>query len=201
MKYVKMLGLAAVAAMALMAFVGASTASATVLKSTGVTLGKNAPIEASLKSGDSAALTNTAGEPLDTCTGGVVAGKISNAGGAAATVSGPVESLTWTGCTDPTTTIKGGTLEIHHISGTTDGTVTSSGAEVTVNNSVIGSCIYGTGAGIDIGRLETAGATDVININVVVNEQIPLRFFCPDHAIWDAEYVVTTPHALIVEAS
>ena len=63
MKYVKMLGLAAVAAMALMAFLGASSASATVLCKTHITSGCAAagwdyagPLEASLKPGTSAFL-------------------------------------------------------------------------------------------------------------------------------------------------
>jgi hypothetical protein len=194
MKYVKIISLAAVAAMAFMAF-AAGTASATKLYSTGVAVSKGTTINASLIG--SASLENTAGEPLDTCTGGTVHGKTATTGGPNETVSGPISEITWTGCTDPTTTLKGGTLEIHHIPNTTKGTLTSSGAEVTINNSVIGSCIYGTGTATDLGILETG----VLNIEAVVFEQEPKRFFCPDHAVWDAEYQVTTPHDLVVEAS
>lgn len=218
MKYLKMLGLAAVAAMALMAF-GAGTASATKLCTTtdtpdcsaGWAYGVGTTIHATLKSGTTAKLWNDPkGEsPLVTCTGSTVKGSISNAGGTGSTVSGPLDTttnaeekhtgLTWSGCstTVDTITTEGsiGELEIHWIEGTHNGTVTSKGTDVTVN--IFGvTCTYGSGAGLDLGTL-TGGTEPILSINTTVNK-VAGGFLCPGHAIWEAEYVVTEPHALFV---
>ena len=72
MKYLKILGLAAVAAMALTAFMGAGTASATGLwkyttPSENDTLGVGTTITASLEAGTSAVLRDTGGLANDTC--------------------------------------------------------------------------------------------------------------------------------------
>jgi hypothetical protein len=204
MKYLKMLGLAAVAAMALMAVVGAGTASATAVYGNGAKLGVGAEIKASL-TGGTARLENTAGEVLDTCTGGEVKGTISNAGGEAATVSGSVSTanLTWSGCTkNPTQTTSGGTLEIHHISGKTNGTLTASGFNVTVAGIFGVSCIYGTGSNLDLGEVEGSKSKQaILNINVVVNGAAGNSFLCPSHAIWNADYKVTNYENFYVEAS
>ena len=105
-----MLGLAAVAAMALTAFLGASSASATVLcKKTptsgvcpaGETYPSGTKLSASLDSGSSASLTDTSGEILqDTCTVSTVGGEITSAGGSGKVVSGPVSSLTFSSCSN-----------------------------------------------------------------------------------------------------
>jgi hypothetical protein len=196
MKYIKILSLAAVAAMALMAFAG--TASATVLKSGTTTLGVGTTIDASLKG---SAKLESGGEVLDTCTAGTVKGPITNAGGSNATVTGEIKELTWENCTKPTTTLKPGTLEIHHITGTTNGTVTGSGSEVTINGIFGTSCVYGTGAGLDLGTLKgvTSGSA-----SLVINVSVPRTaggFLCPSSAVWNAEYTVTSPTGLNVEAS
>lgn len=73
MKYVKMLGLAAIAAMALMAF-AASSASATTLDNENGVMPAGSTILASLEPGTSAVLTDTSGNPLDTCTESTVHG-------------------------------------------------------------------------------------------------------------------------------
>ncbi len=124
-KYAKILGLAAVAAMALMAFVGTGTASATVLCKTNLTTGCAAAgqdypagtgIHATSES--SGILETTGGVILDTCTGSTVKGKTSNTGSASTTVSGPIEELAWGVCRRTTNTLKLGSLEVHHIAGT-----------------------------------------------------------------------------------
>ncbi len=209
MKYVKMLGLAAVAAMALMAFLGASSASATQLDkvtSGGAkdTLAVGAELHITTAAGTTLNLTDTAGNPIDTCKESTVKGSISNAGGASATVSGGISALTWGGCTQTTATIAGalGELEIHGITGTDNGTVTGRGSKVTIN--VFGvSCVYGTGTGVgtDLGVLTgTTSATShaTMAINAIINEQEPKQFLCPDTGKWVGSYTVTTPTGLYV---
>jgi hypothetical protein len=201
MKYLKMLGLAAVAAAALMAFVGAGTASATVICSatenpcaaankwpTGTTAAF------SLKSGSSAKLTDTFGNVLDTCTGSSVTGPLTNAGSATTTVVGSVGqgALTWSKCTDTTATLTGGELEIHNIAGTHNGTVTGIGFVVTVWNTFIGaSCNYTAGAGTDLGVYDSA--TKVLAVNAVVRKTIEHggSNLCPETTRWVAEYSYT----------
>jgi hypothetical protein len=217
MKYLKMLGLAAVAAMALMAFVGAGTASATVLCKTQLTTGCAASgwdypagttIDATLKSPTSTAtLETTGGTTLDTCTGSTVHGKTETTGSSTTTVSGKLTSelnaegdpkgLTWSGCTVPTTTLAAGSLEIHWISGTDNGTLTASGAEVTVNTGFFGACVYGTGTGKDLGTLLGGSpATLAISTNVTLTKNE--SGLCPSETKWTATYEVTTPKPLFV---
>jgi hypothetical protein len=186
MKYVKMLGLAAMAAMALMAF-GAGTASATTLYSTGVALPAGTTLHATLEGG-TAVLSTTDGKTLvDTCTGSTVHGTTSNTSGT--TVTGAISTLSWSGCTVTTDTLTNGTLHVAYNAETKVSTVTGSGSVVTVNFGGV-SCRYGTGAGTHLGNL----GTGTLAINAVINEQAPTSFICPDTTKWVANYLITTPH-------
>jgi hypothetical protein len=194
MKYLKILGLTAVAAMAMMAFAG--SASATALKGAGgAALGAGTVIESSLTK--PAVLETTGGEKLNECTGSTLAGKTSNAGSATETVRGTISTLSWSGCEKTTTTLKTGELEIHWISGTTNGTVTGKNSEVTINGIFGSSCVYGTGAGTDLGVLN-GGTPATIEINTIV-PRISGGFLCPAEARWTAAYKVTNPGTLNVE--
>jgi len=168
MKYVKMLGLAAAAVAALMAFVGASTASATVLckvegekGATGLTgttcpaekaYPKGTEIHAVLDPGTGPAKLTTAFKNIE-CEESTVSGKTSNEGSATETVTGSVEVLTFGKCNCEVNVIKKGTLEVHWINvldknengeviaetGGHNGTLTSNGAEVTAQcNTIFG---------------------------------------------------------------
>lgn len=197
MKYLKIIGLAAAAAMALMAF-AAGTASATTLENGTSPYSHVTTLHASLVG--TASLESTSGTTLDTCSEGQVKGTAST-GSATTTVTGSVSTanLTWENCTATTDTLAGGTLEVHHIAGTNNGTVTGSGFEVTVN--VFGSCIYGLGAGsVDLGVLEGNAHTAKLDIEAVVTEQGADKFLCPNDTVWDATYHVTTPTGLTVTA-
>jgi hypothetical protein len=201
MKYLKMIGIAAVAAMALMAF--ASAASATELYSSGVTQGKGTKIVAGLTVGTSAVLETTAGEPLATCTISGVEGEITEAGGASATTKGKITSLTWgksgEGCTTTVHTLKTSTLEVHHITGTNNGTVTANaGTSVTLNLFGV-SCVYGSTTGITLGTL-TGGNPAVLDINALVGKEEG-GFLCPSSARWTGSYTVSSPNPLLVAAS
>ncbi len=209
MKYLKTLGLAAVAVVALMASVGASSASATVLCSTNVVLGcggtawaypPNTIIELSQKTETTAILETTGGVILDTCTGSKGSGKVSNAGGASETVSGPIESLVWGTCSRTTHTLKIGSLEVHNISGTTNGTVTATGGTEVTINTIFGSCVFGSGAALDIGKV-TGGNPATVNTEKAVVPKISGNPACPAHGVLNAEYVITSPKPAFISLS
>jgi hypothetical protein len=192
MKYLKILGLAAIAAMALMAFAG--TASATVLNNGSGNLGKGALIKSSL---EGSSVLSSGETTLNTCTGGQFTSEVSNPGGSAATVSGPNTTIDFENCASAVHTVLSGTLEIHHITGTTNGTVTASG--VVIRNTIFGtSCDYESGTALHLGTL-TGGKKATLHINVNVKESSP-KFLCPDTANWTATFRVTSPETLNVEA-
>jgi hypothetical protein len=206
MKYAKMLALAAVAAGALMAFIGAGTASATVLCSTTIETCPKAQdvpsgttLDFSLKE-TTANLTQTNGESIDKCSVSTVKGKTSNTGSATETVSGPIEVLTWESCTFPTKTISLGKLEVHKIAGTSNGTVTQvkngeKNTEVTINTILFGSCIFSVESGTSIGDLKEGNpATFVAN---AVATKVTGGAACPTTAKWSATYTMTEPKTTI----
>jgi len=204
MKYLKMLALTAVAAGALMAFIGAGTASATVLCSTTVTpcpagqdLTAGTVLDFSIPAGTSALLVDTGGEELDKCPASTVKGTISDTGGKEKTVTGHVQELTWSPkCTFPTQTLKAGKLEIHQIAGTSNGLVTSDATEglfeVTINTIFFGSCIYGVTGGTTIGEL-TEGNPAVFHANAIAEKFSGSNLACPATSKWTATYTLTEP--------
>ncbi|MDQ3725057.1 MAG: hypothetical protein M3335_04060 [Actinomycetota bacterium] len=206
MKYIKMLGLAAVAAAALMAFVGASTASATVLckvntQTTGCHAGGNAYAKATTVK---ASLTKTAvletlgGETLNECTGSTLEGKTETTGGAAETIKGVFVIISWSGCLKHTTTIAVGDFELHQAN-SDNGTLTATGVQVTINGIFGTSCVYGAGEGLNLGTV-VGGSPATITINTIV-PRISGGFLCPAEARWTASYEVTSPKPLYVSAS
>jgi hypothetical protein len=203
MKYLKMLGLAAIAAMGLMAFVGAGTASATVLCTATETPCSTAH-EISPSNDQHLVATQTGTGILEedkavnpatlvTCSGSELTALSTKTGGTVETPTAEVKTLDWSGCTSTVTTVATGSLEIHHIEGTDNGTVTSSGTEVTT--AILGvSCTF---KGTDLGTL-TGGTSPVMDINATVDKTAG-SFVCPAHATWTATYNITTPTPLYVE--
>ena len=188
MKYLKMLGLAAVAAMALTAFT-AGSASATTLEVGGVAKSSSVSITASLASGSSAVLRTTGGLFANTCSESHAAG---------ATVSpfsnkdlyGPLSALSFKTCTegDPTVDAAGG-LTIEWIKDT-EGTVYSSEAQVTVP-SPFGTLNCKTGTHTHIGTFTgSAAGHATLDINGVINCGIV------PSALWVGTYTVTSPTGL-----
>jgi len=206
MKYVKMLGLAVVAAAALMAFVGAGTASAAgvnLCEATETPCTKEYPnnftLHFSQVPGTSAKLTTTDGKTtLDTCTGSTfkIQGEVNTS-----PPTGTIEEQTWetaaTTCTFRTNTISNpiGKIDISHIAGTDDGTVTSdTGSEirVTINTVLFGSCVYGVTESTVIGTL-TGGSPAHFDAKAVAKKLSGSEAACPETSLWNGEYVATTP--------
>jgi hypothetical protein len=204
MKLSKILGVVAVAALALMAF--ASTASATTLAIGGVKKNEAITIHATLKSGTSALLEDTAGFFANTCTESTVHGVTSVFTG---TVSGPitdevkegktvVTGLTFGSCKEnPVVVDKPGSLTVENIAGTTNGTVRSIGAEVT-SPSPFGqlNCKTAASPGTDIGIL-TGVAKTTEHATMDINASLNCGAIT---AKWTATYTVTTPTGLGVES-
>ncbi|HEX3040905.1 MAG TPA: hypothetical protein VHP56_02295 [Solirubrobacterales bacterium] len=191
MKHLKMLGLAAVAATALMAF-AAGPASATTLSINGVTQTGAVAIEASIAAGNSAILKDTSGFSQNTCTTSVAKGSTDTKTGEA--VTGKLSSLTFSNCTRTVTVHKPGALEILWISGSTNGTVYSENAQVT-SGSPIGILNCTTGETTHIGTLTgIASGSATMHINALINCGII------SSAKWEGTYTITSPSGLGVEA-
>jgi hypothetical protein len=197
MRYLKILGLAILAATALMAFVG--SASATMIYSTGpTTLGAGTVIVRSL---EGSSILKSGTTTLNTCTGGKFSSEIKNAGSATAPVSEANTTFDSESCVSTVHTEKLGTLQIEHIAGTTNGTLKMSG--FVTGTTIFGTnCLYESGTAKHVGTLVGSLLGDAtIGINTTVNEAEPKKAICPDTATWQANYKVTSPTPLWVEAS
>jgi hypothetical protein len=197
MKFTKILGLVAMAALALMAF--ASTASATTLYTNGVKQTGSVAIDATLSG--SATLRDTSNTFANTCTESTVEGKTTTFTGTL--VSGPIEWLSFSHCTHEKVVVhKAGTLSVDQIGTGMNGTVRSSGAEVTVPVTILGSVVTATCTTneTDIGTLTGSEAAYVapgqseIDINAVLN----CGSILPS-AKWEGTYRITG-HNLAVTA-
>lgn len=211
MKYVKMLGLAAVAAMALMAFVGASSASATVLCKVTPT---GSPAECSSAYGKKQVYNTKATDPIltatgaedVTCTSSETSIEQTNAGGAAETVKGNIKTLSFTGCkTVPaniscTVTAVGLPFsgEIHKSSENHDGTVIVTNGKTQVKCAFgFLNCVFGK-ASLDL-TLDAGNPASITTNEVELEQQEELGFEeCPESSKWDATYVATSPTAIYV---
>ena len=187
MKYVKMLGLLAVAAAALMAFAG--TASATTLTSPSGTA-YTGEIAAT------AGATELHGSFVTVkCNKSSVTGSKVESHGAGVTAKGPISSLTFSECNFPVSVKKAGTLEVHATSGG-NGTLTSSGAEITIETS-IANCIFTT-SNTDVGTV-TGGTTAVLDINSAAIPRTGHSVFCGSSGTWTGSYTVNTPDTLLID--
>lgn len=190
MKHLKMIGLAVVAAMALMAM-GASSASATTLSIGGKAQTTDVTLEAS--AAGSIKLEKTDGTFANTCTVSKVVGTDSTKT-SGTVVSGPISSLTFGSCkTEKVVVDAPGTLSVEQIGTSINGTVKSSGAKVTVP-SPFGALTCETGTGADIGTLTGVNSTAEhasMDIKAVLN----CGFLAPS-SIWEGAYTVTSPTGL-----
>jgi hypothetical protein len=200
MKHLRTLVFAVVATGALLAFVGASSASATVLCSTTVEscpAGQKWPagtiLDFSLATGTSANLQETGGETLDTCKSSTVKGELTNAGSATANATGKITELTWGTCSFPTVTTLKGKLEIQRIVGTSNGTlIADEQTRVTSNTIFFGSCNYAFESGKSIGDI-TEGKPAVLHVNAVMHTTSGSELVCQTTAVMSATYTMTEP--------
>lgn len=190
-----MLALAVVTAGALTAFLGAGTASATVLCKTNLTascLGVwdwQAGTAIGTASEGKVQFLNLLGAVENECEGNINFAT-GTTGSATTTVTANIAAggITWKNCDEATVTLKGGSLEIHHITGTDHGTITVSGWEIT---SVMRGthCIYKTGNGLDLGTL-TEGAPATIDVSAQLTST---TVGCSTPVYLVGSYELTTP--------
>jgi hypothetical protein len=197
MKYLKFLGLAAVMVAALMASAG--TASATVLckvTETPCAAFNEYPlgtfVRGSLEMGTSAAMKTTDNSELITCSIAHVSGTLESKGSGSETIhqEGSPKNISYDECTYTMDTLKGGEIELHHISGTDNGTVIIKAFETTVNILEL-SCIYGYGKGVDVGVL-TGGAHPTMDVKAVLSKTGG-GFLCPTTVMGEFDGSITEP--------
>lgn len=204
MKHLKMMGLAIVAALAVMAMAGAGTASASGTACTtnttpcGSLLANGTKITAQLKAGTDAVLTTNIGNV--TCLKSTVGGVLNTANPA----HGEITSLTFTECTlngnictvkatPPPYTVTG----IATGGGNGDLTITQkTGGNVpgaSVECGIFINCTFSSG---DITLGFTGGTPPIIKA-----ASVPLSRsggICPSTSLWDAEYEMTSPKTLFL---
>lgn len=176
MKHLKMLGLLAVAAAALLAFVG--TASATTLTSpTGTTTTPTIHL-----SSVGHAITHS---PIGTIECNLTVAFKVETHGAGTTADGKVSTLDFINCTGTRTftSVKGGEMIIHWTSGY-NGTLTSTGLEVQFyDHSFGGTCIYTTN-GTNLGAF-TGGSPAKLDLSATIARTGgTLGAFCGSTASW-----------------
>jgi hypothetical protein len=202
MKFIKMLGLLAVAAAAMMAIT--ATASATTLTS------PTGTVYTGTITAVSEGATSLHGPfTTVTCQKSHVEGKVEKHGNGV-TAGGKLSTLSFSECNFPVTVLKAGSLEIHPVTHTapgveTTGTVTSSGAEITIQTS-IANCLFTT-SGTDVGTFtgtedqKTATTTATLDINSAGIPRTGHSIFCGSSGTWTGSYEITTPDHLFLDAT
>ena len=196
MKILKMIGLLAVAAAAMTVF--ATTASATTATSPKGTTYTGAIVA----EGEGHSTLHGANGISVSCPGAVSAGVGTHGAGMTLelTVTGLVLGTAGAPCTNSdvvhVTTL--GELEIHNISGTENGTVTSIGTTVNVTDNTGVSCGYVTSS-TDIGTL-TAGSPATLDLNSAKIARHSGSILCGSTGTWTGSYKVTTPGSLFIDA-
>jgi hypothetical protein len=195
MIYMKKVALTVLATM-LTTCAGAGSAWATAVEVAGTPKDEAVPITLSLKAGTSTILKTTNGNSVNTCTASDWGGSTANPY-TGSTVTAPLSTMTFSQCTTSITVHRAGTLHISHIAGTTNGTVSSSGAEITVYSrdfELYFNCKTSTGT--HLGTLTGSPSSHAtLHINAVMN----CGYYMPS-AKWEGTFVVTNPTGLgIVE--
>jgi hypothetical protein len=215
MKYLKILGLAVIAAAALMAIVGAGTASAQseekaalckVTPTAGIcsvanTYPAGTEIHAVLAPGTIAVLTPKGEQVLVECEESTLAGKTETE----TTPTGPITALTWGKCQhngiEEVKTVETGKLTVHHDTepeGEHNGILTAEGVSVTVRG-IFGGLHCDYGGIIKEGLTVTGGNPAKVDATATVELTGQTGFLeCPESAVWHAEYEVTEPTPLYV---
>lgn len=206
MTYGKIIGLAAIAATALMAFVGVSSASATTFcktnESASCASGWNYPastrIAGSLENGTSMGFYTTSIALENTCTSSTLEGTTNSVGGAGQVIVVSVNSLSFANCSNTIDVLELGELQFGGIEGTTNATVTAKKFRVTMNLHGV-SCTYGAGTGMVLGIL-TGGSMATLDGEMVMTKQEG-GFLCPETLVWLAKYTITAPEPLYIAGS
>lgn len=199
MKFVRMLGLLAVAAAALMAFAGSASAT-TVTSPTGTAYTGTITAESQGATELHGAFTSVS------CEASHVAGSIESQG-SGKTASGKLSALSFSGCSDPVSVKLKGSLELHAVNcskqtGYCTGTLTSSGAEIAIDTSV-GECVFTT-SNTHLGTVtgtDDTGHSPIFHIDSASIPRTAGSFFCGSSGEWTGSYKVVTPTTMWIDAA
>lgn len=203
---------AAVAGVTVVALAGAGSASATVLcKSTTTPCGSlypaNTELNAQLKGGTKAKFQSI--WTTIECNEATLNQTTQNTGSSTTTVETFVETLSFSECSCPganahVNVVTKGTTEVHHISGSDNGTLTGRDQYVTLKCTSLGTtCIFRTAeTGTDLGTL-VGGENPVLAINASIPYKTgdSAQTTCGASTTFTAEYAVTSVKGLFVEPS
>jgi hypothetical protein len=179
--------LAAVIALACLAF--AANASATTLEVKGVKQSTATTIDLSLVPGTSLVIRDTPGFFVDTCTTATLQFAPTSVITGSAIV-GPDNAWVLTGCTEGNPTVDAkGSLSVEWIKNTTNGTVKSKNAKVTVPSALGLLTCTTPEAGTDLGTL-----TGVSSGKAHLNTQAIMS--CGVSVVWEGDFYVTSPEGL-----
>jgi hypothetical protein len=185
MKYMKILGLAAMALAALMAMAG--TASATTLTSPAGTT-----YTSTIKAENEGPVTLTSafgGFGTVTCNKSTVEGKVEKHG-AGVNVSGNIGKLTFTECNREVTVLSTGSLEVN-----SSGALTGKNQTILIHTA-IGPCHFTTAStGTSLGTVTTT-ATTGSNATLDIKATIPSP--C-GNGTWEGSYKVTAPNPFYLD--
>jgi len=209
MRYLKILGLAAVAASVLMALGAAGSASATVLCKNKTTtegcseiypIGTKLNVELQTNGRWVLEDKNNPGQIINECQVSKFETETGNTGkeGESVFASVEVEKYSWATCSfKPVTATEGGKYSIEWIKGTDNGTLKLSNFRVTSNTFLFGSCIWKTVGEPDLGTV-TGGAPSTFVVNNVVLELAAGGAGCPKEVKMRAPYQFAAPNPLYV---
>jgi hypothetical protein len=210
MKYVKRLTLTTAAVGAFAMLFGAGTASATALCEATPASGTDCPTSVAqgtvfhfTEDKTSFLMKTSGGTTTFTCTESTIRGTTENIGSTTETVkigldetldeahlTGHRTGFGFDNCNTTVTTLRAGTLEIHKIAGTDNGTITSTGTEITFKFLGV-SCILKTN-NTDIGTFTgSVSAPTTFDINGSI--PIVTGGLCPATGIWTGNYIQTAP--------
>lgn len=192
MKCIKMLGLFAAAATALMVLAGSASATLTEAAGDPVDVGDHIHTV-------SGHVVIKIGDITITCASHTITEKVTSNG--ATTASGTVESLTFTSCGNHTIEVKkAGSLSIE-TTGANKGTVRSTGAEITVltHSLFLGTrhCIAVT-SNTDIGTI-TGGTTATMSMGSAPVPQAATDSLCGSDGEWTGKSTINTPDTLLID--
>ncbi|MGN6586604.1 MAG: hypothetical protein ACTHKT_03915 [Solirubrobacterales bacterium] len=202
MKHSKSLGLTVAAALTLMAFLGAGSASATVLckaaekegcGASGQDYNAKTIIKAAFEEGTGVTF-RVSGETISACVESEYEAETANTGGVGA-VTGSVKKFTLGICTPiEIHVVETGKFEITWQNGSVNGNFIGTGYKISM---VIGggNCTYGPSAE-PMGTL-TGGAMGTIDVHTTLNKKEG-GVLCPTTMVMEAAYTVTSPAPLYV---
>jgi hypothetical protein len=198
LKYVKVLVLAAFAALAVMSFAGAGSASATVLcKENASPCPEEKLYEAGETLKGTAENTVITASPTITCTHSETTAEVTSPGGEGEAVTGTITALSFTGCKadtifNPNCVVSVNGLPYHAevVGSGGNGTILVGGASAGVVCAGIINCVFGN----ELFELPLTGGNPakITASNVFLEKESGL--LCPGEGLWDATFKAVAPN-------